>query len=155
MRRCAFLQRAVAAEFVAVSTRPIARRDGVVDCEELRGRPEKLMLRKLALVQGLFYLATGIWPLLDMVSFQLVTGPKTDLWLVRTVGVLVAVVGGVFLLGYRNRRLTDELIVLAMGCALGLAGIDLVYSLSGRISRVYLVDAAVEIGLAGLWGYAR
>jgi hypothetical protein len=113
------------------------------------------MLRKLALTQGLFYLATGIWPLLDVVSFQLVTGPKTDLWLVRTVGVLVAVVGGVLLLSYRSRRVTDELIVLAMGCALGLAAIDLVYSLSGRISAVYLADAAAEIGLAGLWGYAR
>jgi hypothetical protein len=113
------------------------------------------MLRKLALIQGLVYLATGIWPLLDMVSFQLVTGPKTDLWLVRTVGVLVAVVGGVLLLSYRSRRLTDELIVLAMGCALGLGAIDLVYSLSGRISAVYLADAAAEIGLAGLWAYAR
>jgi hypothetical protein len=113
------------------------------------------MLRKLALTQGFFYLATGIWPLLDIVSFQVVTGPKTDLWLVRTVGVLVAVVGGVLLLGYRSRRLTDELIVLAVGCALGLAGIDLVYSLSGQISAVYLADAVAEVGFAGLWAYAR
>jgi hypothetical protein len=113
------------------------------------------MLRKLALTQGLFYLATGIWPLLDIVSFQVVTGPKTDLWLVRTVGALVAVVGGVLLLGYRSRRLTDELIVLAVGCALGLAAIDLVYSLSGRISAVYLADAVAEVGFAGLWSYAR
>jgi hypothetical protein len=113
------------------------------------------MLRKLALIQGLFYLATGVWPLLDIVSFQAVTGPKTDLWLVRTVGVLVAVVGVVLLLSYRNRRITDEVIVLAVGCALGLAAIDLIYSIAGRISAVYLADAAAEIGLAGLWGYAR
>jgi hypothetical protein len=113
------------------------------------------MLRKLALIQGLFYLATGVWPLLDIVSFQEVTGPKTDLWLVRTVGVLVAVVGAVLLLSYRSRRLADELIVLAVGCALGLAAIDLIYSLSGRISAVYLADAGAEIGLAVLWGYAR
>jgi hypothetical protein len=134
---------------------PIATWNCVVDCDEHRAQPEKVMLRKLALTQGLFYLATGIWPLLDMVSFQLVTGPKTDLWLVRTVGVLVTVVGGVLLLGYWSRRVTDELVVLAMGCALGLAAIDLVYSLSGRISAVYLADAAAEIGLAGLWAYAR
>jgi hypothetical protein len=140
---------------VGLRTCPIATGDGVVDCDEHRAQPEKLMLRKLALTQGLFYLATGIWPLIDIVSFQLVTGPKTDLWLVRTVGVLVAVVGAVLLFGYRSRRLSDELIVLAIGCALGLAAIDLVYSLSGRISQVYLVDAAAEIGLAGLWGYAR
>lgn len=113
------------------------------------------MLRKLALVQGIFYLATGIWPLIDIASFQMVTGPKTDLWLVRTVGVLVSVVGVVLLLGFRNRRVSDELLVLAVGCALGLAGIDLIYALSGRISAVYLGDAAVELALAGLWGFAR
>jgi uncharacterized membrane protein (DUF485 family) len=113
------------------------------------------MLRKLALIQGLFYLTTGVWPLFDIGSFQAVTGPKTDLWLVRTVGVLVAVVGLVLLLSYRNRRVTDEVIVLAVGCAIGLAAIDLIYSLSGRISAVYLADAAAEVGLAVLWGYAR
>jgi hypothetical protein len=113
------------------------------------------MLRKLALIQGLFYLVTGVWPLLNIESFQAVTGPKTDLWLVRTVGVLIAVVGVVLLLSYRSRRITDEVIVLAAGCALGLAGIDLIYSIGGRISAVYLADAAVEIGLVGLWGYAR
>ena len=57
---------------------------------------------KLAVIQGVFYLATGIWPLLDIVRFQLVTGPKTDLWLVRTVGVLVTVVGAVLLLAGRR-----------------------------------------------------
>ena len=113
------------------------------------------MLRMLALIQGLFYLATGVWPLFDIDSFQKVTGPKTDLWLVRTVGVLIAVVGVVLLLSYRSQRVTDEVIVLAIGCAIGLAAIDLIYSLSGRISPVYLADAAAEIALAALWGYAR
>jgi len=109
------------------------------------------VLLKLALLQGLFYLATGIWPLLDIVSFQLVTGPKTDLWLVRTVGVLVTVIGVVLVSAARRHRVTEEIILLAVGSALGLAGIDLVYSLSGRISAVYLTDAAVEIGIAALW----
>jgi hypothetical protein len=113
------------------------------------------MVRKLALVQGLLYLATGLWPLADIASFQLVTGPKTDLWLVRTVAVLVVVIGTVLLLALRSRRLTDEIILLAAGSALGLAGIDLIYALSGRISPVYLADAAVEMGLAVLWAFVR
>ena len=46
-------------------------------------------------------------------------------------------------------------LLLAVGSALGRACIDLFYSLSGRISAVYLADAAVEIGLAGLWLFAR
>jgi hypothetical protein len=92
---------------------------------------------------------------LDIVSFQMVTGPKTDLWLVRTVGILVSVIGAVLLVAARRHRLGDEIVLLAAGSALGLAAIDLVYSLSRRISAVYLADAAVEIGFAVLWLVAR
>jgi hypothetical protein len=112
------------------------------------------MLLKLAVIQGIFYLATGVWPLLDIFSFQVVTGPKTDLWLVRTVGVLVAVIGTVLLAAARHRRVSAEIVLLAVGSALGLAAIDLIYALSGRISAVYLGDAVVEIGLSLLWAVA-
>ena len=112
------------------------------------------MLLKLALIQGIFYVATGVWPLIDIVSFQLVTGPKTDLWLVKTVGVLVTVIGLVLLSAARSRRITNEIVLLAAGSALALAGIDLIYALSGRISAIYLGDAVVEIGLAVLWALA-
>jgi hypothetical protein len=113
------------------------------------------VLPKLALIQGIFYLLTGLWPLFDILSFQIVTGPKTDLWLVRTVGVLVTVIGAVLISASRARRITDEIMLLAVGSALGLAGIDLVYALSGRISAVYLADAAAEIALAVLWVIGR
>jgi uncharacterized membrane protein YoaK (UPF0700 family) len=112
---------------------------------------ERSLLLKLALAQGLFYMATGVWPLIDIVSFQIVTGPKTDLWLVRTVGVLVAVVGAVLIAAWRSRRVTPEIVMLAVASALGLAAIDLRYALAGRISAVYLADAAVEIALALAW----
>jgi hypothetical protein len=111
-------------------------------------------LRAIAVAQGLFYLGTGVWPLLDIDSFQVVTGPKVDLWLVRTVGVLVGVVGAVLLLTARSRRITAEIVLLAAGCAVGLAAIDLVYALSGRISSIYLADAVAELALAGLWTFA-
>jgi hypothetical protein len=42
------------------------------------------------LAQGIFYLLTGIWPLVSTNTFQKVTGPKQDLWLVRTAGVWIA-----------------------------------------------------------------
>lgn len=113
------------------------------------------MLPKLALIQGMFYVATGVWPLIDIVSFQMVTGPKADLWLVRTVGVLVTVIGLVLLRASRTRRITPEIVLLAVGSALGLATIDLVYALSGVISAVYLADAAAELFLAGLWMLGR
>ena len=133
----------------------------LVDCHEYCQRPDHALgkstvtegnpLLKLALIQGLFYVATGVWPLIDIVSFQVVTGPKTDLWLVRTVGVLVTVIGAVLITASRTRRVTPEIVMLAVGSALGLAGIDLRYALAGRISAVYLADAAVEIALSLLW----
>jgi hypothetical protein len=113
------------------------------------------MLLKLALIQGVYFVATGLWPIIHIQSFQWVTGPKIDLWLVKTVGVLVTVVGAVLISASRRHRITDEIILLAVGSALGLAAIDLVYALSGQISAIYLGDAAVEIGLAMLWVIAR
>ena len=112
-------------------------------------------LPTVAVIQGVFYLATGVWPLLDIDSFQAVTGPKVDLWLVRTVGVLVGVIGAVLLLAARRDRITDELVVLAVGSALGLATIDVVYVMARTISPVYLADAAAEVGLAAWWGVGR
>ena len=48
------------------------------------------LLRRVAAVQGAYFVLTGIWPLFGINSFQAVTGAKTDLWLVYTVGCLVA-----------------------------------------------------------------
>jgi hypothetical protein len=110
---------------------------------------------KLALVQGAYFAATGIWPLIHMRSFEAVTGPKVDKWLVRTVGVLVAVVGGVLISAGTRRRVTPEVAALAAGCAAGLGGIDTIYAAKGRISPVYLADAALEAALVGAWTAAR
>jgi hypothetical protein len=108
-----------------------------------------------ARVQGWYYVVTGVWPILDIDSFQLVTGPKVDLWLVRTVGVLVTIIGATLLLAVRQRRLDAPTVLLAVGSALGLASIDIVYVLVGRIPPVYLLDAGAEIVLAGLWAVGR
>ena len=109
----------------------------------------------LALVQGVFYVVTGLWALVDLDSFMAVTGPKTDHWLVKTVGVLVTVIGAVLLLAGRTRRITGEIVLLAVGSALALAAIDVVYVSSGTISPIYLLDAVAELGLAGGWLLAR
>lgn len=114
------------------------------------GRDSRL-LRALAWLQGIFYALTGLWPLVSMSTFVAVTGPKVDLWLVRTVGILILVVGATLMLGARRARIGPELVFLAVGCAVGLAGIDLVYALADRIWDVYLLDATAEIVLAAAW----
>jgi hypothetical protein len=109
----------------------------------------------VALVQGGFYVATGLWALVDLDSFMAVTGPKTDLWLVKTVGVLVTVIGGVLLSAGWRRRVTPDILLLGIGAALSLATIDVVYVFAGRISRIYLLDAVAEVGLAIAWALAK
>ena len=113
------------------------------------------MSRWLALGQGAYFFATGVWPLLSMRTFEAVTGPKTDRWLVKTVGVQVGVVGLVLLLAGAGGRITPEVVLLAIGSALGLAGIDVWYVARGVIPRIYLLDAAAEAVLIAAWVAAR
>ncbi len=105
----------------------------------------------LALVQGVFYAATGLWALVDLDSFMAVTGPKTDRWLVKTVGILVTVIGAVLLVARRRGGVPFEVALLAIGSALSLATIDVVYVSNRTIPPVYLLDAAAEVGLALAW----
>jgi hypothetical protein len=108
-------------------------------------------LRTIAIGQGLYFAATGIWPLLHMRSFERVTGPKTDTWLVQTVGVLVGVIGGTLLSAAVRRAITVETAGLAVGAAAGLGAVDAIFATRGRISPIYLADAAVEAALIAAW----
>ena len=107
------------------------------------------------LSQGLFYVATGLWPIIHLPSFERVTGPKVDKWLVRTFGGLVAAVGGALIAGAFERRQSRALAILGVGSALALGAADVVYSLRGRISKVYLGDAAAEGAIAATWALTR
>ena len=109
------------------------------------------MRTALALGQGIYYLATGVWPLVSMRTFEAVTGRKTDRWLVKTVGVLVGVIGVTVILAGRRRHVTPEPAVLAAGTAASLAAIDTVYATRGRISKIYLLDALLEVALVAAW----
>lgn len=111
----------------------------------------KLTANKMAIAQGLFYLGTGLWPLFSMRTFEKVTGPKTDDWLVKTVGLLIATSGAVFLRSGWRGKVPQEVSLLAAGQALTLGGISLFYSSRGRISKIYLLDTAVEGALIALW----
>jgi hypothetical protein len=110
--------------------------------------------------QGAYYLFTGLWPLVSIRSFQLVTGPKTDHlptgreadhWLVMTAGVLITAIGAAMLTAAWQRRRSPEIVVLAVGAALGLTGIDVVYTARQVIAPIYLVDAAIQLVLIGGW----
>lgn len=108
-------------------------------------------MRTLLAAQGVFYFVTGLWPIIHMPSFVAVTGDKTDLWLVRTVGALLAVSGVAF---WRERLAPNprgNLALLAAMQATVLALVDVIYVARGVISLIYLADAVVEALLLIAW----
>jgi hypothetical protein len=117
----------------------------------VRHAPAANPYRRVAAFQGAYFVLTGIWPLFGINSFQAVTGAKTDLWLVYTVGCLVAAIGAGLLVAAFTGRTTLEVIVVAVASAVALAGIDLVFVVRGVISWVYLLDALAEGGLVAWW----
>ncbi len=111
-------------------------------------------------VQGLYYLLTGVWPLVSIRTFQLVTGPKTDHlptgreadhWLVMTVGVLITAAALAILTAAWRRRVSAEIAVLAVAAATGLTAIDVIYVARQVIAPIYLLDAAIEVVLIAGW----
>lgn len=76
-----------------------------------------LTWQKLAKVQGQFYLATGLWPLLHRKSFEVVTGLKKDWWLVQTLGVLMTVIGTSLIAATQKSHAEPDTIMLAAGSA--------------------------------------
>ena len=107
----------------------------------------------LSRAHGLFNVVTGLWPLVHMRSFEAVTGPKVDRWLVRTVGGLMAA-NGLAQLTARDteQRLSGQ---VGLGTSAVLAAVDLRYGTTGRISRVYLLDAAVQLAWTAAWTATR
>ena len=98
------------------------------------------------LVQGAYYVASGLWPVGSLASFCAVTGPKREGWLVQTFGLLVAAIGFVLL---RARHPGDRHVArrVATASGLALAAADATFVLRGRIRPIYLADAAAEVAL--------
>jgi hypothetical protein len=113
----------------------------------------------LSTVQGIYYLVTGLWPLLSIRTFQMATGWKTDNstgleadhWLVMTVAALITVIGLVMLMAGLRHRVAAEIVILAVGAAFALLCIDVIYVARQVISPIYLADAAIEAVLVVCW----
>jgi hypothetical protein len=116
--------------------------------------------RRIARFQAVYYVATGVWPIASMRTFEAVTGPKTEDWLVRTVGLLAATIG--LVLGGRTIRVTTSArrdgepdVALGVGSALAFATTDVAHVVRREISPIYLADAALELALVAGWLLAR
>jgi hypothetical protein len=112
------------------------------------------MRRFLAAAQGLYFAATGLWPLFHLRSFLAVTGPKTDLWLLYTVSLLIMATGLVLLTAAIRNRVSTEVVLLGIANAAALCGIDVVFVALDVISRIYLLDAVIEVAIIAGWAIA-
>ena len=114
-------------------------------------RSHGMSARRLGLLHGTANVLGGLWPLMNLRSFESVFGPKVDRWLVKTVSGLLLVNGIVQLSGGATEAALRQSRRLGVGTAAVLTCIDLVYVPTGRISPAYLLDALVEIGWITLW----
>lgn len=105
----------------------------------------------LAGIQAVYFAITGVWPIVSIRTFMAVTGPKNDIWLVKTVGVLVTVVGVVIGLAAWRGNFSLEVFVLAVGSAAALGFVDVYYHVRGVIPKIYLLDAVAEAVLIAAW----
>ena len=105
--------------------------------------------------QGAYYLATGTWAVVHRRSFEAVTGRKTDYWLVRTVGLLAAAIGGCLVSAARRDRPPRDAVLLAAAAGTAFSTVDVVGVASRVLRPVYLGDAALHLALAASVAQAR
>ena len=112
------------------------------------------MMRAVAAAHGTYYVVTGVWPILSLATFEAVSGPKMDDWLVRTVGIVLTIVGLTLLSAALKNDLGAPVRVLAIGSAASLALVDFFYALRGVIWPIYMLDGVGEVLLIAMWAAA-
>jgi hypothetical protein len=110
--------------------------------------------RIVVVAQAFYYVVTGLWPLVSYATFEAVTGPKTDRWLVHTIGLLLVAIGAALFAGARRTAPGVETLVLAACCASAFIAIEVFYVLNGVIAPVYLGDAIVQLCMLLAYGWS-
>jgi hypothetical protein len=125
-----------------------------------RNNPGSNLFTGLCWFQGLYYLLTGVWPLVSVRTFKWVTGEKTDNvptgldadhWLLMTVSLLITSIAITLLVAAYRRTQSLEIAFLAILAATGLTAIDIIYVARKVILPIYLVDAVIEVPLILAW----
>jgi hypothetical protein len=112
---------------------------------------------KLALAHGAYLVFAGGWPLLHLKSFEKLTGSRRERWLTKAVGASLANAGiQLIQSALRGGRVRREVRSLAVRMAVTFAAFDFYYAgVRRRISPVHLLDGAVQLFFATLWGAER
>ena len=101
-------------------------------------------------IQAIYYLLTGLWALVAYRSFEAVTGPKREPWLVKTVGLHTVVIAAALAADPHGRTAAGRR--LGIGSAASFAAVAIYYALiRRRIRPIYLADAIVELAFLAAW----
>lgn len=109
--------------------------------------------RYLLLIVGVYSLITALWALIDIDSFMKVTGPKTDIWLVKTVSVLILAMAVFFIMQLKYSSPVVPVIILGILMSVGLASIDFYYTSQNTISDIYKADGFLQLVFMLIWSY--
>jgi hypothetical protein len=121
----------------------------------MAGRTLDVTPQQVAAAQAAYYVPTSVWAIVHRPSFEAVTGPKADYWLVRTLSFVLISIGGGLALAARREEVSTAVVAIAAGTAASLTGVDVYYVAKGRIRWTYLLDAVPETVLLAGWWRAR
>ena len=108
-------------------------------------------MRKLALAQGAYFIATGLWPLVHFSSFAIVTNTEGPAWAFRAIGLLIACIGLALLSAARVREFGAAICHLGALSAMALAWIDVELLRQGVIGSLNELDVPVQLAFALAW----
>jgi hypothetical protein len=94
-----------------------------------------------------------VWPIIDIESFMLVTGYKTDVWLVKTVGAILISISLCMATHLFIRTDHVPVVVLCIASSIAFISIDFYYTLNDTISDIYIADGALQIFFLIAWIY--
>ena len=95
------------------------------------------LFRTILFSHATYIFITAAWPLIDIQSFMAVPGPKTDIWLVKTIGALLIPVS-ICMLSYYNKAVDSTICILGIGTATAFICIEVYYAASAVIYDIYL-----------------
>ena len=104
-----------------------------------------------ALVQGIYLVVIGLWPLINTESFMNITGPRMDVWALKITGLLMAVIGFSLLHARQKTVINESLAMLGLLTAIAIAITEIYFVSQGTIRSIYLLDAMIEIIFLLMW----
>lgn len=108
------------------------------------------VLKVVLSFQGLYYLLTGLWSVIDIDSFSRFTQYQGDYFLKHTAGVLFSILGLLFVYSVVKKQLIGSIKFFAFLTALGVVLVEVLYLEKIGNPLPFQVDFVIELTIAFL-----